>query len=121
MAIAFAAPLFITALAGTSLPELATAVVAAYRRNSDVALGNVIGANIYNLLAIIGLVSAVTPVPIPGQILTFDLWFMLGVTALMLTLVIMQSGLRRWAGTLFLCAFAGYTVLQFYGVESFLP
>lgn len=106
---------------GTSLPELATAVVAAYRRNSDVALGNVIGANIYNLLAIIGLVSAVTPVPIPGQILTFDLWFMLGVTALMLTLVIMQSGLRRWAGTLFLGAFAGYTVLQFYGVENLLP
>lgn len=106
---------------GTSLPELATAVVAAYRRNSDVALGNVIGANIYNLLAIIGLVSAVTPVPIPGQIITFDLWFMLGVTALLLTLVIMQNGLRRWAGTLFLCAFAFYTALQYYGVENILP
>jgi len=106
---------------GTSLPELATAVVAAYRRNSDVALGNVIGANIYNLLAIIGLVSAVTPVPIPRQILTFDLWFMLSVTALMLTLVIVQGGLARWAGTLFLGAFVAYTALQYYGVENMLP
>lgn len=106
---------------GTSLPELATAVVAAYRRNSDVALGNVIGANIYNLLAIIGLVSAVTPVPIPRQILTFDLWFMLSVTALLLTLVIVQSGLRRWAGALFLCAFISYTAIQYYGVENMLP
>jgi cation:H+ antiporter len=106
---------------GTSLPELATAVVAAYRRNSDVALGNVIGANIYNLLAIIGLVSAVTPVPIPGQILTFDLWFMLSVTALMLTLVVVQNGLRRWAGAFFLGAFAAYTTLQYYGVDNLLP
>jgi cation:H+ antiporter len=105
---------------GTSLPELATAVVAAFRRNSDVALGNVIGANIYNLLAIIGLVSAVTPVPIPPQILTFDLWFMIGVTALLLTLVFVQNGLRRWAGALFLCLFVAYTALQYYGVENFL-
>jgi cation:H+ antiporter len=72
-------------------------------------------------LAIIGLVSAVTPVPIPGQILTFDLWFMLSVTALMLTLVVVQNGLRRWAGAFFLGAFAAYTTLQYYGVDNLLP
>jgi cation:H+ antiporter len=105
---------------GTSLPELATAVVAAYRKNSDVALGNVVGANIYNLLAIIGLVSAVTPVPIPQQILTFDLWFMLGVTAVMLTLAILQDGIRRWAGAMFLVFFALYTIAQYYGIERIL-
>jgi cation:H+ antiporter len=105
---------------GTSLPELATAVVAAYRKNSDVALGNVVGANIYNLLAIIGLVSAVTPVPIPQQILTFDLWFMLGATAAMLTLAILQDGIRRWAGVMFLVFFALYTIAQYYGIERIL-
>lgn len=106
---------------GTSLPELATAVVAAYRRNSDVAVGNVIGANIYNLLAIIGLVSAVTPVPVPAQILEFDVWFMLGVTTLLLTLLLTRSGLRRSAGVFFLSVFAAYTAIQYVGVENIIP
>ena len=106
---------------GTSLPELATAVVAAYRRNSDVAIGNVIGANIYNLLAIMGLVSIVAPVPVPQQIMFFDIWFMLGVTAVFLGLLIAQNGLSRWAGTFFLGAFVAYTTIQYYGVENIFP
>ena len=106
---------------GTSLPELATAIVAAYRRNSDVALGNVIGANIYNLLAILGLVSIVSPVAIPRQILIFDLWWMLATTTLMLALVFVQSGVRRWAGFTFLACFGVYIVIQYVGVERLLP
>ena len=106
---------------GTSLPELATAVVAAYRRNSDVALGNVIGANIYNLLAILGLVSVVTPIPIPRQILIFDLWWMLTVTAVMLAAIIFRAGLRRSVGFVFLGCFILYSLVQYYGVEYILP
>jgi cation:H+ antiporter len=105
---------------GTSLPELATAVVAAARKHSDVALGNIIGANIYNLLAIMGLVASVTPVTVPPQILKFDLWFMLAVTTALLFIALVRHRLDRSAAAMFLIAFAGYTALQYYGVENVL-
>lgn len=105
---------------GTSLPELATAVVAAVRKHSDVALGNIIGANIYNLLAIMGLVAAVTPINVPPQILKFDLWFMLAVTVALLFTALFRQRLDRPAAVMFLVAFAGYTALQYYGVENVL-
>lgn len=105
---------------GTSLPELATAVVAALRRHSEVALGNVIGANIYNLLAIMGLVSAVTPLRVPPQILRFDLWFMLAVTLALLVSVLLRRGIDRSAGILFLVAFTAYFALQYVGVDRLI-
>jgi cation:H+ antiporter len=76
----------LTAVAlGTSLPELATTMMAAFKRQSDVALGNVLGSNVFNLLAIMGVASMVAPEPIalPADILRFDLPVMLG-TALTL-------------------------------------
>ena len=106
---------------GTSLPELATAIVAAYRRHSDVAIGNIMGANIYNLLAIIGLVATVKPLDVPPQILRFDLWFMLAVTVALLAFLLLQRGLRRWVGLLFVITFAAYTALQYHGVARFIP
>ncbi|MPZ57637.1 MAG: calcium/sodium antiporter [Rhizobiales bacterium] len=103
---------------GTSLPELATAVVAAIRRHSEVAVGNIMGAGIYNLLAIMGLVSAVAPIPVPPQILVFDLWFMLAVTAMLLAFLLIRNGLSRPVGGLFLAGFVAYTALQYYGVDK---
>jgi cation:H+ antiporter len=105
---------------GTSLPELATAVVAAMKRHSEVAVGNVLGAGIYNLLMIIGLVGLVVPIPIPQQILVFDLWFMVAVTVLLLSLLLFRGGLTRTVGVLFLAGFVAYTSLQYYGVEDAL-
>ena len=102
---------------GTSLPELATATVAALRKHSEVAVGNIMGAGIYNLLAIMGLVSAVSPVDVPRQILAFDLWFMLAVTGTLLFFLLVRKGLTRPVGAAFLALFAAYTVLQYYGVE----
>ncbi|MEM0949781.1 MAG: calcium/sodium antiporter [Pseudomonadota bacterium] len=72
---------------GTSLPELATTVMAAYRRQADVALGNVIGSNMFNLLAIIGIASLVGPIPVDRNFLTFDLWVMLGATLVLVPFV----------------------------------
>jgi cation:H+ antiporter len=62
---------------GTSLPELVTSLVAALRRHSDVALGNVLGSNVYNILAILGVASLVAPVSIPAPIARTDMWVML--------------------------------------------
>jgi len=105
---------------GTSLPELATAVVAARKGHSEIAVGNVMGAGIYNLLMIIGLVGLIVPIPIPAQILVFDLWAMIAVTVALLSLLIFRGGLSRAAGAVFLATFVAYTALQYYGVETAL-
>jgi cation:H+ antiporter len=103
---------------GTSLPELATAVVAAFKRHSEIAVGNIMGAGIYNLLMIIGLVGLIVPIPIPAQILVFDLWLMIAVTVVLLSLLLMRGGLTRPVGAVFIVAFAAYTAMQYYGVEN---
>jgi cation:H+ antiporter len=105
---------------GTSLPELATATVAAIRKHSDVAVGNILGAGIYNLFAIMGLVAVVNPIPVPPQILVFDVWFMLAITAILLAFLLIRKGLTRPVGAMFLAGFVAYTALQYYGVEKFL-
>lgn len=80
---------------GTSLPELATTVMAALRRQADVALGNVVGSNLFNLLGIMGIATIVGPVPVDTQFLTFDLWVMAGAALLMIPLVFMGRNLTR--------------------------
>ena len=105
---------------GTSLPELATATVAALRKHSEIAVGNILGAGVYNLLAIMGLVALAAPIPVPAQILAFDLWFMLAVTALLLFFLLVRKGLSRPVGVGFLGLFAAYTALQYWGVDKAL-
>ena len=68
---------------GTSLPELMTTVMAAIRRHADVAMGNIIGSNLFNLLGIMGAVSFLGPLDVPQEFLTLDLWVMLGCGALL--------------------------------------
>ena len=83
---------------GTSLPELATTVMAALRRQADVALGNVIGSNMFNLLAIIGITALVGPIPVDAGFLTFDLWVMLGASLLLVPFVFLRKDIGRLAG-----------------------
>lgn len=86
---------------GTSLPELATTVMAALRRQADVALGNVIGSNMFNLLAIIGVAALIGPLPVDRGFLTFDLWVMLASSLLLVPFVFMRWNLTRiWGGVL---------------------
>ena len=73
---------------GTSLPELATTVVAAMRKQAEVALGSVIGSNMFNLLAIIGIASLVGPIPVSPQILSFDIWVMFAASLLLVPFVL---------------------------------
>jgi cation:H+ antiporter len=88
---------------GTSLPELATTVVAAMRKHADVALGNVIGSNLFNLLMIIGVAGLVGPIPVPEAFLRFDLWVMLASSLILIPVVFMRKDLgKRWG--LALCA-----------------
>jgi len=95
---------------GTSLPELATAVIAAWRRHSDVALGTVFGANIYNILGIMGVVATISPVPVPPQMLRFDLWVLLGITCVFGLWVRYLKRISRLSGVVFLAFYAAYVI-----------
>ena len=80
---------------GTSLPELATTVMAALRKQADVALGNVIGSNMFNLLAIIGITTLVGPIPVDPSFLSFDLWVMLAASLLIIPFVFLKQDIGR--------------------------
>jgi len=93
---------------GTSLPELATSAVAAARKQNDISLGNIIGSNIFNILAILGITATVAPVKIQDrQVLSFDLWYMLGISVLLILLILPLKGsyLRRWKGLILVMAY----------------
>jgi cation:H+ antiporter len=94
--------------AGTSLPELATSVTAALRGKDDIAIANVIGSNIFNVLGIVGTTALILPLPVPEEIITRDNWWMLGISALLFPL--MRSGMRisRIEGAVLLACFLGY-------------
>ncbi|WP_198670613.1 calcium/sodium antiporter [Oceanicella sp. SM1341] len=94
---------------GTSLPELATSVMAAIRRQADVAMGNVIGSNIFNIGAIMGVTSFFGPVAVDQSFLDYDLWVMLAVGLLLAPFICKIPVLGRVSGALFVLLYAGYT------------
>ncbi len=96
---------------GTSLPELATTVMAALRRQADVALGNVIGSNLFNLLAIIGIASLVGPIKVDPEFLKFDLWVMLGASLLLIPFVYLGRDITRIWGVVLSALYVLYLVV----------
>ncbi len=94
---------------GTSLPELATSAVAAIRREEDIAVGNLVGSNIFNMLAIIGIVSLVRPLPAPLTMRTLDFPVMMLVAVLPLILVLPRPHvMNRWNGAIMLAIYLAY-------------
>ncbi|MDX5402348.1 MAG: calcium/sodium antiporter [Rhodobacterales bacterium] len=98
---------------GTSMPELATTVMAAIRRQADVALGNVIGSNLFNLLAIIGIASLVSPIPVDPQFLTYDLWVMLAASLLLIPFVFLRQNIGRIWGLILIVFYVAYVAMMF--------
>jgi cation:H+ antiporter len=96
---------------GTSLPELATTVMAALRRQADVALGNVIGSNMFNLLGIMGVASLVGTIPVDPDFLSFDLWVMLGASLLLIPFVFLKVDINRIWGVTLSVAYVAYLLL----------
>jgi cation:H+ antiporter len=96
---------------GTSLPELATSAVAAYRKNTDIAIGNVIGSNIFNIFLILGVSGLINPLPYTVA-LNFDIYVLMSATLLLLVFMftLNQSKLDRWEAVLLFLAYITYTV-----------
>ena len=93
---------------GTSLPELSTTVIAALHKSSDVAIGNVIGSNMFNILAILGITALLTEIPVDPMFLRFDLWVMFACTVMLWLFVLTKTTIRKPAVVLFLAGYLGY-------------
>lgn len=98
---------------GTSLPELATTVMAALRRQADVAIGNVLGSNIFNITAVIGAAAMFAPLEVPAEIYGRDIWIMIAASVLLIPLVLLCKPLGRLTGMAFLGAYGAYLVVAF--------
>ncbi len=98
---------------GTSLPELATSAIAAWRKHSEIAVGNVIGSNIFNVLGILGITGLVLPIEgLDPRFLREDMPWVLGSSLLLVLLAFALKGVPRWAGVLLLAAYGGYVALM---------
>jgi len=93
---------------GTSFPELVTSAVAAYRKQGDIALGNVLGSNIYNILFIGGVTGVVAPTTIPASIMAFDIWFLVAVAILVMLFALSGRRLSRKEGFVLVASFCVY-------------
>jgi cation:H+ antiporter len=98
---------------GTSLPELATSLTAALKGKADIAIGNVVGSNIFNILGILGVTALVTPVPVAARFLSVDLWVLLAASGALAALLLLRGGLGRLSGAVFLTGYAGYTLAMY--------
>jgi cation:H+ antiporter len=97
--------------AGTSLPEVATSIAAAIRGERDIAVGNVVGSNIFNLLLVLGGAALIAPagIPVPAAALTFDLPVMTAVAVACFPIFFTGYAISRWEGAIFLLYYIGYT------------
>lgn len=96
---------------GTSLPELATSILAALKKQTDIALGNILGSNLMNILAIIGVTAVIKPITVSQIFLSNDFLWMLGFTLLLLPIIITKLRITRWEGGIL---FGGYLLYLYF-------
>jgi cation:H+ antiporter len=98
--------------AGTSVPEVATSIVASVRGERDIAVGNIIGSSVFNILVVMGAASVVAPngIPVSSSALAFDLPVMIAVSVACLPIFFTGSLIARWEGGIFLAYYAAYTI-----------
>jgi cation:H+ antiporter len=102
---------------GTSLPELAVSIIAAIRKHADVAVGNIIGSNIFNILCILGVSSLIAPLPLEGRLLEIDQFVMLAAAVVLLLFLFFGLRLSRFKGALLLAGYVAYIAAMF-GLQS---
>jgi len=96
---------------GTSIPELAASIAAALKREADIAFGNIIGSNIFNVLGILGTTAVIRPIDVPEEVVTIDAWALLGVTGLLLHFAFTEAHISRREALIFLALYFAYLVL----------
>ncbi|MTI32012.1 calcium/sodium antiporter [Xanthovirga aplysinae] len=96
---------------GTSLPELVTAAIASYKKESDLALGNLLGSNIFNIMSILGITSMITPIQVNPKILRVDMPWMIGITLLVFPMMLYKRKIGRINGAMLLIVYCYYTYM----------
>ena len=97
---------------GTSLPELATSVIAAMRKQTEIAVGNVIGSNIFNIFSILGITALITPIPADPRFASIDMPWVAGTALLLIVMAVVLKGVPRLAGVALLAIYAAYIGLM---------
>lgn len=100
---------------GSSLPELATGIVAAFKRQTDVLIGNILGSNLFNLFAVMGITAMVRPVPTPASVVETDIWVMAGVSGLFIAFLVTGWRINRIEGGVLLALYIGYMISLAFG------
>ena len=103
---------------GTSLPELAASIIAAFKGHADIGIGNIVGSNLFNILGVAGAAALISALPVSHQILSFDIWVMLASSALLIPVLIFGWRVGRMSGTLFALVYGGYIWVQYIGVSQ---
>ncbi len=98
---------------GTSVPELATSIVAAVKKETDISVGNLIGSNIFNIMIVLGLTSIVQPIEIGEGILGWDMLWMLGIAILLLPMIVIRKKVGRFSGVILFLIYIAYIYLLF--------
>jgi cation:H+ antiporter len=93
---------------GTSIPELTTSIIAAYKKETEIALGNLIGSNIFNILAVVGLTSIISPMHLEAKTLNNDLVWMAGITLLIFPFMLWKNRIFKWMGLVLLLIYGLY-------------
>lgn len=101
---------------GTSLPELATSIIAALKRENDISIGNVVGSNVFNVLAILGVTASIKPYTISDPNFRFDMYWMIGIMILLIIMVLTsrEPAMRRWKGIFLALVYLSYIYLVFF-------
>jgi cation:H+ antiporter len=101
---------------GTSLPELTTSIIAAIKRENDISIGNIVGSNVFNILAILGVTASVNPYIINDPRFKTDIYWMLGIMVLLILMVLpaARAGMRRWKGIFLALVYLSYIYLVFF-------
>lgn len=98
---------------GTSLPELATCLIAARKGQTDIVLGNLIGSNVFNLLCILGFTALIRPIPVAPEVLQLDFWMMLATSALVMIVLGLRQRIVRLEGALLVAGYLLYSAYLF--------
>lgn len=96
---------------GTSAPELVASTVAAYRQQTDISVGNLIGSNLFNIMAVLGITSMVTPISVEQSVLDFDIYWVVGIALAMLPILFIGKKIGRIKGVLLLGTYVSYILL----------
>ncbi|MEX1002841.1 MAG: calcium/sodium antiporter [Crocinitomicaceae bacterium] len=96
---------------GTSVPELVTSVVAAFKKETDISIGNLIGSNIFNIMAVIGITAIVKPIEVEKATLHFDMWWVIGIALALLPMMLIGKKVGRLKGSVLLLSYVAYITI----------